>query len=119
MHGCNGYLITQFLSPAANDRKDDYGGSLENRARFALEIVRAIRAEVGDDYHLQFKITAVDYGKDLFPWAKRGTTLEESAGVQVARGGGRDVPSLSETRCIRATPRAASRYMTSCAGTTR
>jgi 2,4-dienoyl-CoA reductase-like NADH-dependent reductase (Old Yellow Enzyme family) len=83
VHGCNGYLITQFLSPAANDRKDDYGGSLENRARFALEIVRAIRAEVGEDYHLQFKITAVDYGKDLFPWAARGTTLEES--VQVCR----------------------------------
>jgi 2,4-dienoyl-CoA reductase-like NADH-dependent reductase (Old Yellow Enzyme family) len=83
VHGCNGYLITQFLSPAANDRKDDYGGSLENRARFALEIVRAIRAEVGEDYHLQFKITAVDYGKDLFPWAARGTALEES--VQVCK----------------------------------
>ena len=48
VHGCNGYLITQFLSPAINDRKDDYGGSLENRARFALEVVRAIRGEVGD-----------------------------------------------------------------------
>ena len=83
VHGCNGYLITQFLSPAINDRKDEYGGSLENRARFALEIVRAIRAEVGSDYHLQFKITAVDYGKDLFPWAKRGTPLEES--VQVCK----------------------------------
>jgi 2,4-dienoyl-CoA reductase (NADPH2) len=83
VHGCNGYLITQFLSPAINDRQDEYGGSLENRARFALDIVRAIRAEVGDDYHLQFKITGVDYGKDLFPWAARGTTLEES--IQVCR----------------------------------
>lgn len=83
VHGCNGYLVTQFLSPAANDRKDEYGGSLENRARFALEIVRAIRAEVGDDYHVQFKITAVDYGQDLFPWAARGTTIEES--MQVCR----------------------------------
>ena len=81
MHGCNGYLITQFLSPAINDRKDEYGGSLENRARFALEIVRAIRAEVGNDYHLQFKITAVDYGRDLIPWAAKGTTLEESTRV--------------------------------------
>ena len=83
VHGCNGYLITQFLSPAINDRKDEYGGSLENRARFALEIVRAIRAEVGPDYHLQFKITAVDYGNDLFPWWKKGTTLEES--IQVCK----------------------------------
>jgi 2,4-dienoyl-CoA reductase-like NADH-dependent reductase (Old Yellow Enzyme family) len=83
IHGCNGYLITQFLSPAINDRKDDYGGSLENRARFPLEVVRAIRAEVGPDYHVQFKITAVDYGNALFPWEKKGTTLEES--VQVCK----------------------------------
>ena len=45
LHGANGYLITQFLSSAINDRKDEYGGSLENRARFLLEIVRAIRAQ--------------------------------------------------------------------------
>jgi 2,4-dienoyl-CoA reductase-like NADH-dependent reductase (Old Yellow Enzyme family) len=83
IHGCNGYLITQFLSRAINDRKDDYGGSPENRARFALEVVRAVRAEVGDDYHLQFKISAVDDNDALFPWAKKGTTLEES--VQVCR----------------------------------
>ncbi|MBM2821897.1 MAG: reductase [Thermoleophilia bacterium] len=83
IHGCNGYLITQFLSSAINDRKDEYGGSLENRARFALEIVRAIRMEVGDDYHLQFKISAIDDGNALFPWARKGNTLEES--VQVCR----------------------------------
>ena len=83
IHGCNGYLITQFLSPAINDRKDEYGGSLGSRARFALEIVHAIRAEVGDDYHLQFKISAVDDNGAVFPWARKGTTLEES--VQVCR----------------------------------
>src|SRR5207248_9821123 len=69
VHGCNGYLITQFLSPAVNDRTDEYGGSLENRARFPLEIVRALSAEAGHDYHLQFKITAGDYGADPIPWA--------------------------------------------------
>jgi 2,4-dienoyl-CoA reductase-like NADH-dependent reductase (Old Yellow Enzyme family) len=83
IHGCNGYLITQFLSPAINDRKDEYGGSLENRARFPLEIVRAIRREVGDDYHVQFKITAVDYHNALFPWWRKGTTIEDS--IQVCR----------------------------------
>jgi 2,4-dienoyl-CoA reductase-like NADH-dependent reductase (Old Yellow Enzyme family) len=83
VHGCNGYLITQFLSPSVNDRSDDYGGSLENRARFALEVVRAIRTEVGTDYHVQFKISAVDYGNDLFFWERRGTTLADS--VQVCR----------------------------------
>jgi 2,4-dienoyl-CoA reductase (NADPH2) len=83
IHGCNGYLITQFLSPAINDREDEYGGSLENRARFALEVVRAMRKEIGDDFHLQFKISAIDDGKALFPWAKEGTTLEES--IQVCK----------------------------------
>ena len=45
LHGANGYLITQFLSSAINDRTDEYGGPLENRARFVLEIVKAIRAQ--------------------------------------------------------------------------
>jgi 2,4-dienoyl-CoA reductase-like NADH-dependent reductase (Old Yellow Enzyme family) len=81
VHGCNGYLITQFLSAAINDRKDEYGGSLENRARFALEVVRAIRTQVGPDYHLQFKISAADYGDDLFFWQNRGTKVEESLQV--------------------------------------
>jgi 2,4-dienoyl-CoA reductase-like NADH-dependent reductase (Old Yellow Enzyme family) len=83
IHGCNGYLITQFLSPAINDRTDEYGGSLENRARFPLEVVRAVRAAVGDDFHLQFKISAVDDHDAVFPWQKKGTTLEES--IQVCR----------------------------------
>src|SRR3954471_18414525 len=60
LHAANGYLITQFLSSAINDRTDEYGGPLENRARFLLEIVRAIRAEVGADFHLQAKISATE-----------------------------------------------------------
>src|SRR4029077_21195192 len=43
LHACNGYLFPQFLSSAINDREDEYGGSLENRARFLLDVVRAIR----------------------------------------------------------------------------
>ena len=75
----NGYLFTQFLSSAINDRDDEYGGSLENRARFLLEVIRAIRAEVGDDYFLQVKMSALDNNNaSMFPleW-KRGNTLEE------------------------------------------
>src|SRR6266540_4828896 len=83
IHGCNGYLITQFLSSAVNDRKDDYGGSLENRARFALDIVRAIRAEVGDDFHMQFKISAVEYNNELFPWAGAGNKIDDS--IQICK----------------------------------
>ncbi|MDP8942534.1 MAG: NADH:flavin oxidoreductase [Actinomycetota bacterium] len=83
LHSANGYLFTQFLSPAINDRKDEYGGSLENRARFILEVVRAIRAEVGDDFHLQAKVSAVDYNNAVLPWEPRGTRLKDS--IQVCR----------------------------------
>ena len=83
LHGANGYLITQFLSSAINDRTDDYGGSLENRARFVRDIVRSIRRKVGPAFHLQVKISAVDYSNALFFWEKKGTILEES--IQVCK----------------------------------
>jgi len=65
LHGANGYLITQFLSSAINDRTDEYGGSLENRARFVVEIVKAVRARVGSDFHLQMKFSAVEHNNAL------------------------------------------------------
>jgi 2,4-dienoyl-CoA reductase (NADPH2) len=83
LHSANGYLFTQFLSSAINDRKDEYGGSLANRARFLLEVIRAVRAEVGDDFHFQCKLSAVDYGNAIFPWAAKGNTIKDT--VQVAR----------------------------------
>ena len=83
LHGANGYLITQFLSPAINDRKDEYGGSLQNRARFVLDIVRAIRKKTGNDFHLQVKISANDYNNDLNPLEEAGTTIEDT--VQVCK----------------------------------
>jgi 2,4-dienoyl-CoA reductase (NADPH2) len=81
LHGANGYLITQFLSSAINDRKDEYGGSLENRARFLLEIVRAIRAKVGRDFHLQVKISATEYNDALVKSEEKGNTIEDSRQV--------------------------------------
>src|SRR5436190_4365259 len=83
LHGANGYLITQFLSSAINDRTDEYGGSLANRARFVREIVRAIRQKVGRDFHLQMKISAVDYNNAIFFWEPKGNTLDES--IQVCK----------------------------------
>jgi 2,4-dienoyl-CoA reductase-like NADH-dependent reductase (Old Yellow Enzyme family) len=81
LHACNGYLFTQFLSSAINDRKDKYGGPLENRARFLLEVMAAIRREAGADFHLQIKMSAVDHGNAIFPWSAKGNTLEESIQV--------------------------------------
>ena len=85
LHGANGYLITQFLSSGINDRTDEYGGPLENRARFVLDIVRAIRARVGRDFHLQMKISAVDHNNALLflRLEHPGNTLAES--VQVCK----------------------------------
>jgi 2,4-dienoyl-CoA reductase (NADPH2) len=80
LHGANGYLITQFLSSAINDRTDEYGGSLENRARFVLDIVRAIRTRVGSDFHLQMKISMQDHNDAVAFFGKgpSGNTREES-----------------------------------------
>lgn len=81
LHGANGYLITQFLSSGINDRTDEYGGDWEGRARFVLEIVRAIRREVGQDFHLQMKINGVDHNDWLYPWIKKGNTLDETVKI--------------------------------------
>jgi 2,4-dienoyl-CoA reductase (NADPH2) len=82
LHAANGYLFTQFLSSGINDRKDEYGGSLANRARFLLDVIQAIRAEVGGGFQLQVKISAVDH-THVIPWEGKGNTLQES--IEVAR----------------------------------
>jgi 2,4-dienoyl-CoA reductase (NADPH2) len=81
LHGANGYLITQFLSSGINDRTDEYGGNIYNRSRFLREICEAVRQEVGDDFHFQVKISAEDFNDALFPWEKRGNSLEETIQV--------------------------------------
>jgi 2,4-dienoyl-CoA reductase-like NADH-dependent reductase (Old Yellow Enzyme family) len=81
LHAANGYLFTQFLSSGINDRRDEYGGSLENRARFLLDVVRAIRARVGRDFHLQVKISATEYNDALSDDEGPGNTIEDSIEV--------------------------------------
>lgn len=81
LHGANGYLITQFLSSGINDRRDEYGGPVENRARFLVEVVRAVRAEVGADFHLQVKLNGIDYNNAVIFWDKPGNTIEDSVRV--------------------------------------
>jgi 2,4-dienoyl-CoA reductase-like NADH-dependent reductase (Old Yellow Enzyme family) len=57
LHGAHGYLLSQFLSPKTNKRSDDYGGSFEKRARFALEVVEAVRREVGPDFAVLYRMS--------------------------------------------------------------
>ncbi len=61
LHAAHGYLLHQFLSPLSNERTDVYGGSLENRARFLLEVVAAVRARVGNDIPLLVRFSATDW----------------------------------------------------------
>lgn len=82
-HSSNGYLFTQFLSSAINDRKDEYGGSLGNRARFLLEVMAEVRRTVGPDFFLMVKLGPVDHNNAVAFWEGRGNTLEE--GVQLAK----------------------------------
>jgi 2,4-dienoyl-CoA reductase-like NADH-dependent reductase (Old Yellow Enzyme family) len=68
LHGAHGYLITQFLSPWSNTRTDRWGGSMENRARFVVEVTRAINARCGEDFAVGLKLTVHEYvegGLDL------------------------------------------------------
>ncbi len=81
--GANGMIFTQFLSSAINDREDEYGGSLENRARFSLEVVRAIREAVGPDFCLGFKVSIEERLDELLPWLGKGNGVDES--VQVCK----------------------------------
>lgn len=61
LHGAHGYLLNQFLSPLTNKRKDRYGGSLENRLRFPLEVIESIRGAVGSKYPLAYRLGCDDF----------------------------------------------------------
>jgi 2,4-dienoyl-CoA reductase-like NADH-dependent reductase (Old Yellow Enzyme family) len=61
IHAGHGYLLQSFLSPATNKRTDDYGGPLENRARFLVEVLRAVRAAVGPDFPVWCKLDSEEF----------------------------------------------------------
>lgn len=76
IHSAHGYLLHEFLSPLANHRTDEYGGSFENRIRFALETVAAVRAVWPERLPLAMRISATD-------WLENGWTIEQS--VELAK----------------------------------
>jgi 2,4-dienoyl-CoA reductase-like NADH-dependent reductase (Old Yellow Enzyme family) len=89
IHSAHGYLLSQFLSPAFNRRTDEYGGSIENRARALMDVLRAIRSAVGPDYPVLVKMNGRDF-------IDNGLGLEDS--LQVGRmlaNGGIDAIELS------------------------
>lgn len=72
LHAANGYLISQFLSPLSNQRTDRWGGSLENRARFLLEIVAAVRAAVGPKFPIGARLNIFEFEEGGFTSAECG-----------------------------------------------
>ena len=79
IHGAHGYLLSEFLSPFFNRRQDQYGGSIQNRARIILEVLRTIRVAVGNDYPVLIKMNCQDFHDN-------GLSLEDSvqAGIMLA-----------------------------------
>jgi 2,4-dienoyl-CoA reductase-like NADH-dependent reductase (Old Yellow Enzyme family) len=77
LHGAHGYLISEFLSPLANEREDEYGGGLENRMRFPLEIVKAVRDAWPRDRVLGVRLNGTD-------WAAGGIVVDEAAAFAAA-----------------------------------
>ncbi|MCF3122743.1 NADH:flavin oxidoreductase/NADH oxidase [Streptomyces arenae] len=115
IHGAHGYLIGEFLSPHSNKRTDEYGGSYENRTRFALEVVDAVRAVWPEDKPLFFRISATDWLEEA-GWTPDDTvrfarTLKEhgvdlldvstggnAAGVRIPVGPGYQVPFAARVK---------------------
>lgn len=118
IHGAHGYLIHQFLSPVANKRDDAYGGSFENRIRFALEITEAVRAVWPDDKPLFFRVSSIDgieggwemsdtvrlarelkaRSVDVLDCSSSGHSSKGATNANLARGPGFQVPFAEEVR---------------------
>ncbi|MGR3760871.1 NADH:flavin oxidoreductase/NADH oxidase family protein [Roseobacteraceae bacterium NS-SX3] len=98
IHAAHGYLISQFLSPLTNRRGDRWGGSLENRARFLLETVRAVRARVSDGFCVSVKLNSADFQKGGFGMDDAKWVVEQLGGMSVdlveLSGGSYESPAM-------------------------
>ncbi|MBW1812859.1 MAG: NADH:flavin oxidoreductase [Deltaproteobacteria bacterium] len=74
IHGAHGYLVSQFLSPRSNQRHDRWGGSLENRMRFVIEVTRSIKSNVSSNFPVMIKLGCRDFLDD-----ENGLTIKEGA----------------------------------------
>jgi 2,4-dienoyl-CoA reductase-like NADH-dependent reductase (Old Yellow Enzyme family) len=98
IHAAHGYLLSSFLSPRSNQRTDEYGGSLENRARFLLAAVTATRAAVGPDFPISVKLNSADFQKGGFNFDDSLQVVQwlENASVDLVEisGGTYEQPAL-------------------------
>ena len=98
IHAAHGYLLSQFLSPLTNRRQDPWGGSIENRARLLLDIVRDVRATVSPQFAVAVKLNSADFQRGGFSAddAKRVVELLNPLGVDLVElsGGSYEVPAM-------------------------
>ena len=98
VHAAHGYLLSQFLSPLSNQRTDEWGGSLENRARLLLDIVRAIRSVVAPTFAVAVKLNSADFQRGGFDADDAATVIAMLAplGVDVVElsGGSYEAPAM-------------------------
>jgi len=98
IHAAHGYLLSQFLSPLANHRKDRWGGSLENRARLLLDIVRGVRAAVSPRFAVAVKLNSADFQRGGFSPEDARTVVQMlgSLGVDLVElsGGSYEAPAM-------------------------
>lgn len=98
IHAAHGYLLSQFLSPLSNQRSDQWGGSLENRARLLLEIVKAVRAVVAPDFAVAVKLNSADFQRGGFSAedAQQVVRLLDGLGVDLVElsGGSYEAPAM-------------------------
>ncbi|HEY6874599.1 MAG TPA: NADH:flavin oxidoreductase [Geobacteraceae bacterium] len=103
LHAAHGYLLSQFLSPFFNQRTDRYGGNLENRARLLLEVVQAVRKEVGEGYPLLVKINSEDFLENGFTADEslEVCAMLEKSGVDAIEMSGGTVYESGKYSCMR------------------
>jgi len=98
VHAAHGYLVSEFLNPLANQRDDEWGGSLENRARLLMAIVRAVRGAIGPDKALSVKLNSSDFQKGGFSFedCKRVIAMLDDEGIDLLEisGGNYEQPRM-------------------------
>lgn len=81
IHAAHRFLLAQFLSPTWNKREDEYGGSVENRARLLLEVIRAVRQAVGAGFPVWCRLNGLEYGNNLVAELQKVSSMAQQAGA--------------------------------------
>lgn len=101
IHAAHGYLLSSFLNPRANQREDEWGGSLENRARFLRRVVKAVRDATADDFGVSVKLNSADFQRGGFAFSDSRTVAgwldEDGVDLIEISGGNYESPAMMDS----------------------